>query len=620
MASGKFASNVYSGAGSEYSRYVEVIWSSANNTANNTSTITWTAYVRSSSSNTRNYLYAKNIVVTINGVSTTLVGSTSKKTYKDSYLGGGTVAVNHDGNGKKAVSVSIAAEFYVYGKSNSSYNGTIIMSPNPVYTLEISAGTGSTITVNRTSSAGSGGTDNLSAGSKKLYYGDTLKITFAANTGYEVTEHKVNGNTFTSGGTYTVGGNVTVKSVARLLASSVGATDANIGSNSTITVTKYSSSYYHSLYYEFEGLSGWINADGTISNTEVKYTNTSVSFAIPASFYNQIPNSSTGKCTIICRTYTGADSTTVLGSPTQCKITVTATGAPVVSGVVIDINENTTALTGDNTVLVRYMSTAQATITATAQNGASIKEKRINGVLLEDSSTVEIEKVEATSFVFTAVDSRGYSTSVTVVPKGIVPYIPLTINPVVSRSSPTSNSIQLTFNGNWFNGYFDEDKGEEGKSKKNSITITYRFRTNPTPEGQAYDWSEWQEIDADKIIKQTGSYNSDGAITLTGFDYQKSYVVTVKVTDGTLTTAAKTVQLAKGVPVFDWGEDDFNFNVDVKINNTNIYDIIYPINSVYISVVNTLPEVLSAIGTWESITTGIAGTFAWKRIENANSQ
>ena len=255
MASGKFASNVYSGAGSEYSRYVEVIWSSANDTANNTSTITWNAYVRSSSSNTRNYLYAKNIVVTINGVSTTLVGSTSKKTYKDSYLGGGTVAVNHDGNGKKAVSVSIAAEFYVYGKSNSSYNGTIIMSPNPVYTLEISTGTGSTITVNRTSSAGSGGTGNLSAGSKKLYYGDTLKITFAANTGYEVAEHKVNGNTFTSGGTYTVGGNVTVKSVARLLASSVGATDANIGSNSTITVTKYSSSYYHSLHYEFEGLS-----------------------------------------------------------------------------------------------------------------------------------------------------------------------------------------------------------------------------------------------------------------------------------------------------------------------------------------------------------------------------
>ena len=42
-----------------------------------------------------------------------------------------------------------------------------------------------------------------------------------------------------------------VVSVAQPLSSDVGASDANIGSVSTITVTKYSTAYYHSL-------PGWI--------------------------------------------------------------------------------------------------------------------------------------------------------------------------------------------------------------------------------------------------------------------------------------------------------------------------------------------------------------------------
>jgi uncharacterized repeat protein (TIGR02543 family) len=81
------------------------------------------------------------------------------------------------------------------------------------YTLTITPGTGTTITVNRQSSTGGGATGNLSSGAT-IYYGDVLKISVSANTGYTSASVKVNNSAFTSGNNHTVSGNVTVTSTA----------------------------------------------------------------------------------------------------------------------------------------------------------------------------------------------------------------------------------------------------------------------------------------------------------------------------------------------------------------------------------------------------------------------
>ena len=84
------------------------------------------------------------------------------------------------------------------------------------YTLSISAGTGSAITVNRTSSPKQGAsTGNLSSGAT-IYYSDVLKISFSANEGYDIGACTVNNSTFTSGNSYEVINNVTVSSTASL--------------------------------------------------------------------------------------------------------------------------------------------------------------------------------------------------------------------------------------------------------------------------------------------------------------------------------------------------------------------------------------------------------------------
>ena len=106
------------------------------------------------------------------------------------------------------------------------------------YTLSISAGTGSTITVNRTSSPKQGAsTGNLSNGAT-IYHSDILKISLSANTGYNVGTLTVNGSTFISGNSHTVDNNVAVSSTASVQSYKL---SISADKGSTITVNRTSS-------------------------------------------------------------------------------------------------------------------------------------------------------------------------------------------------------------------------------------------------------------------------------------------------------------------------------------------------------------------------------------------
>lgn len=102
------------------------------------------------------------------------------------------------------------------------------------------------------------------------------------------------------------------------------------------------------------------------------------------------------------------------------------------------------------------------------------------------------------------------------------------------------------------------------------------------------------------------------------FDYQKAYEFQIKATDGAnglvLTTAQRTVSVQRGVPVFDWGQNDFNVNADIRMFNISLLDIIYPVGSVYTSTNSTLPPALTTGGmTWEPMPQ-VGDVYYWKRV------
>lgn len=532
-------------------------WTATQDQSKNQSTISWNIKGSVSSG----HIVYSELSVKINGTSVYYRdASNHTNTYNGTQLASGTKTLTHAADGTCSFTVNIGAGIYNWA-INETGSGSFTLNAHTVYSLSTSAGTGSSITVSRTSS-GYASTGNLSNGAR-LYKGDTLKITFTPSTNYAISTHTVNGSTFTSGGTHTVSANVNVVATAQVLASSVGATNAPIESDSTITVTKYNNSYYHSLQYSFGNLSGYIKADGSTSSSEVKFSQASVAFHVPSSFYAQIPNAKTGTCTITCRTYSSSTSTTVLGNATTCTFTATAAldwCAPTVNGTVVDTNSTTAALTGNSSTLIRYKSTAQCTISATAYNSASISSKYINNVA-PTNNVRTFSSVSTTSFVFKATDSRGYTSSKTVTPT-MIAYINLTCNPIISRVTPTGGDVVMSVSGDYYRGSFG--------AYSNTLTIRYRYRLSTTS-----IWGSWTTVPSTSYTIGTKTYSTSSAISLgDSFDYRQSYIFQVQAYDGangtTLTTVTKTITLQRGIPVFDWGENDFNFHVPIKIGDTQL--------------------------------------------------
>lgn len=324
-------------------------------------------------------------------------------------------------------------------------------------------------------------------------------------------------------------------------ASSISCTTANIESNPTITISSASASFTHTIEYWFGTLKGKI-AEKTSATSITNWT-------IPAEFYTQIPNAKTGVGTLTCTTYNGS---TQIGNPQTCELSVTTDETkckPTVSGTVVDTNDATIALTGNKDMLVRYQSTALCTLSATLNKSAgSIKTKTINNTAIS-GNTLSILNVETSTFDFYAKDSREYFNSDKVVmpTAKFIAYIPLTSVATIYRDDPTSGKATLKVEGNYFNGSFG--------AKGNTLTIQYRQGDG------AY-------VSVTPTIKNN-EYSA--TVSLSGLDYTKAFKFEVVVSDK-LNTITKPLTLQKGIPVFDWGEEDFNFNVPVTINGVNILE------------------------------------------------
>ena len=122
---------------------------------------------------------------------------------------------------------------------------------------------------------------------------------------------------------------VTLHTIARTSSISMPAT--TMGSAGTISISRASSSFTHTLSYSFG------SATGTIAT---KTSSTSVSWTPPTSLATQIPNSTSGTCALTCYTYSGdqlvgtSTATVTLSVPASVKPTLTSLTATRVDGTV----------------------------------------------------------------------------------------------------------------------------------------------------------------------------------------------------------------------------------------------------------------------------------------------
>ena len=366
-------------------------------------------------------------------------------------------------------------------------------------------------------------------------------------------------------------GSTTAASGTYAPASSVTCSTADIGSAPTIQISRNSTSFTHTLTYQFGNLSGTIatkTSDTTIT-----------SWKFPTSFYTQIPNAKSGTGTITCKTYSGD---TLLGTKTSSFTATTNESLckPTLSPTVEDSNSIAIGVTGNKNTLIIYFSDAAITTGAAARNSATLVSQKVTcGSKSITTSSGTIEDVESGTFTFTATDSRGYSTTQTVT-KDIINYINPTCN--LNISNPTTDgNLSFTITGNYYNGSFG--------AVNNTLSVSYKYKAG------SGNYSD--NIEVTNITLNNNTYTAN--ISLTGLDYKETYTFQAFTIDK-IKSVNSAEKVIKTTPVFSWSNNDFEFNVPVKFSGKTLFDIVYPVGAIYMSVSSTSPEILFG-GKWEQI-------------------
>lgn len=350
----------------------------------------------------------------------------------------------------------------------------------------------------------------------------------------------INGSTLTS---TSISKSIALDTIPR--ASSVTATSAYIEENTTIKITRASSSFTHTLTYSFEGLTGTI---------ATKTTSTSVSWEVPTSFYEKIPNAKSGTCTITCETFNGSTS---LGKKT-CTFTASVKhgyAMPILNMQAYDTDEKTLALTGNKDRIIKGFNKVYVSSGATARAGTTLKSQEItDGNKTITTATGNFTNTESNEFTFSVTDNRGFSNTKTLT-KTLVNYVKLTCT-LAANNPDTNGNMSFTVSGNYFNGTFG--------AVDNTLTVQYRIKEN------SGSYGSWTALTA---TKSGNTYKVTKA--LTGLNYQSKYTLQAraldKIYDGSykaaVVSATKTVRTT---PLFDWGENDFQFNVPIIFPNSGL--------------------------------------------------
>lgn len=279
--------------------------------------------------------------------------------------------------------------------------------------------------------------------------------------------------------------------------------------------------------------------------------------------------------------------TNIASSPVVCTI---VDASPTFNCSYKDTNQATLAITEDNRKIIQSKSNLIInldSISAKKHTRVYDVSLSLNGVTYsgsfnsdETSATIEVGAVNISSDIIanvTVTDKRGYSTT-KALEISILPWDLPTAVIKVQRDSNYYSDCTLSVNADY-----------ALLNNQNTITIEYRIAPDDTS-----SWSNFVRIGNNSVTDFTA-------------DNTRNWKIQVMLADR-LGSATYNINLPKGVPIiyFDRKKQSVGINCfpknegSLEINGKTIFDMVYPVGAIYLSVNSASPSTLFG-GSWEQI-------------------